>query len=212
MFYNRVYERVFITQCTYPEGYTLDGTEEKFVVPEAQFCSEISQDDADQKAADWAEDYGQDWANKIGGCPKVFANDPMEEYFFSSICEEGKAQEEPILFKVRAGQFLSCDSKIQANECAKRYLMHEGQKIANMDGVCKTVYYSQPQHGWFSKTCKPGWKGPEKYRSIEAGAAISFISVEDANDKAKAILKEQAQEWVEYNTECEPIIDPCSKI
>lgn len=213
IYYNKLLKVVFTTRCRpYGEGSpSFEGTEEEFVVPEAQFCSGISQDDADSQARAWADANGQAWADRIGGCPEIYTNDFMEQEFYSRVCEEGTMQEEPTVVSVSPGTFFSCESKEAANYCAKKSIEKEGRAEADINGKCKPVYYSQSQHGWFSKKCRPGWKGPEKYKSIEAGAAVSFISVEDANKKAMEILKEQAQEWVDYNTECEPIVDPCSK-
>ena len=110
---------------------------------------------------------------------------------------------------VEAGRVWSKFSTEIANYEAAKILEQEGQAAANESGVCKTVYYNEDQHGWFSKRCKEGWKAPEKYRRIYAGTVTSFISVDDANEKAKKILEEEGMKWVNENTKCEPVVDEC---
>ncbi len=206
MFYNKTYQKSF-KKSDCPEDF---GTTELFVVPEAQFCSDISQSDADRKAEEYAEVEGPLYANRVGGCCKIYYSQKQEGDFYRQDCEEGYAQEEPTHYVVEAGRVWSKDSTEDANYEAIKILKAEGQAEANRSGVCKKVYYSEPQHGWFSKKCKEGWKGPEKYRTLPSGAETSFISQEDANQKAKERLLKEGQEWVDFNTRCEPVVDPCS--
>lgn len=203
MFYNRTYEKAFKkSDCKEDLGTT-----ELFVVPEAQFCSNISQQDADNKAIEYAEVEGPIFANRVGGCCNVFYSKKQEGYFYSKKCPEGQAQETPTHFVVEAGAFWSTDSVEEANREARRCLECKGQAAADSSGTCVTIYYNEEQHGWFTKRCKPGWKGPDKYRRILAGTVSSFISVEDANEKAKEQLQIEGQEWVNLNTKCEPKSD-----
>ena len=50
MYYNKEYRKVF-KKSDCPEDL---GSEETFIVHEAEFCSDISQDDADRKAEEFA--------------------------------------------------------------------------------------------------------------------------------------------------------------
>lgn len=208
IFYNTTYQKLFKkNDC--PENL---GSEEMFVVPEAQFCSDISQADADRKAVEFAEVEGPLYANRIGGCCDIYYNTKQEGDFYKRDCPDGMSQEDPVHYIVEAGRVYSKYSTEIANYEAREILVREGQAEADSTGVCKTVYYNEEQHGWFQKKCKEGWKGPEKYRRIEAGSVISFVSVDDANKKAKDLLDKEGQQWVEDNTKCEPVAGPCSTI
>lgn len=205
MYYNQTYQKLFRkTDC--PANL---GSEEMFIVPEAQFCSDISQADADRKAEEYAEVQGPAYANRVGGCCKIYYNTKQEADFYKQDCPSGMASE-PVHYAVEAGTLYSKYSTELANAEAMKKLMEEGQAAANASDVCKTVYYNQEQHGWFKKKCREGWEGPEKYRRVHAGTVSSFISVEDANNKARSILKEEGQQWVDENTKCAPVVDKCS--
>lgn len=204
MFYNNKVSKIF-KRNNCPEDM---GSEVAFMVPVALFCSDVSQEDADRKAIQYMDSEGQAFANKNGGCCKVYYSRKIEGDFFCSVCPEGQAQSDPTHFIVEAGTFFSLDDQDDADWKAEKYLAKEGQKLADTTGVCKTIYFNKEQHGWFSKKCENGWIGPEKYRKILAGTLFSFESEEDANAKAKELLMKEGQEWVDYNTKCEPI-DPC---
>lgn len=185
------------------------GTTEMFVVPEAQFCSRISQEDADNKALEYANVEGPLYANRMGGCCKVYYSSKQEGDFYKSNCPDGFKQETPTHYVVEAGRVYSTESVEDANYEARKILKSEGQAAANASGECKRIYWNDRQYGFYSKKCGSGWKGPDKYKSKDAGTVYSFVSVEDANRLAKNILDKEAQEWVEENTRCEPIVDPC---
>lgn len=205
IFYNHTYTKEFRkTDC--PEDL---GSTEVFIVPEAQFCSDISQADADMKAAEYAEAEGPIYANKVGGCCEVYYNTRQEDDFYKNDCPDGEAQDVPLHYVVEAGRVYSKFSTELANHEARKILIEEGQAEANRSGACKTLYYNEDQHGWFRRRCKEGWTAPEKYRRIYAGSVTSFISVEDANRKAKEILQKEAEEWVIEHTDCEPINGGC---
>lgn len=205
MYYNKEYRKAFKKSDCLEDL----GSEETFIVHEAEFCSDISQDDADRKAEEFAEKEGPLYANKVGGCCEVYYNTRQEGDFFKNDCPDGQKQEQPTHHVVEAGRVWSKFSTEIANYEAAKILEQEGQAAANESGVCKTVYYNEDQHGWFSKRCKEGWKAPEKYRRIYAGTVTSFISADDANEKAKKILEEEGMKWVNENTKCEPVVDEC---
>lgn len=205
MYYNQTYQKLFRkTDC--PADL---GSEEMFIVPEAQFCSDISQADADRKAEEYAEAQGPAYANRVGGCCEIYYNTRQEADFYKQNCPSGMASE-PVHYVVESGTLYSKYSTELANAEAWKRLIEEGQAAANSNGVCKTVYLNEEQHGWFRKRCRDGWAGPEKYYRIYAGSVSSFISVEDANNKAREMLMEEGQRWVNENTKCEPVVDNCS--
>ena len=150
MYYNKEYRKDF-KKSDCPEDL---GSEETFIVHEAEFCSDISQDDADRKAAEFADKEGPLYANRVGGCCEVYYNTRQEGDFFKTDCPDGQKQEEPIHYVVDAGRVWSKFSTEIANYEARKILDQEGQAAANESGVCKTVYYNEDQHGWFSKRCK----------------------------------------------------------
>lgn len=205
IYYNKEFKKEFKkNDC--PEDL---GTTEVFVVPEAQFCSRISQEDADNKALEYANVEGPLYANRMGGCCNVYYSSKQEGDFYKNDCPDGFKQEIPTHYVVEAGRVYSTESVEDANYEARKILKSEGQAAANASGECKNIYWNERQHGFYSKKCRPGWKGPDKYKSKDAGTVYSFVSVEDANRIAKDILDKEAQEWVEENTRCEPIVDPC---
>lgn len=205
VYYNTTYQKAF-KKNNCPEDL---GSTELFVVPEAQFSSYVSQSDADRQAMEYAEAEGQSFANRFGRCCEVFYNQKQEGDFYRS-CEEGMAQEEPTHYVIPSGTVDSLYDTEDANFKAEMMLKEKGQAEADKNGICKTLYYSEEQHGWFHKECRDGYRGPDKYRRLEAGAATSFISLEDANEKAREILDKEGQDYVDYYTKCEPI-DSCFK-
>ena len=67
MYYNKEYRKDF-KKSDCPEDL---GSEETFIVHEAEFCSDISQDDADRKAEECTEKEGPSCAHKGLSCSKV---------------------------------------------------------------------------------------------------------------------------------------------
>lgn len=200
IWYNKEYRKKFKkTDC--PEDL---GTTEEFVVHEAEFVSNVSQEDADSKARAHADEVGPIWANAIGGCCQVFYSQRQEGDFYSSKCPDGQKQRTPTHYVVEAGEFWSKDSVEDANEQARKAFMERGQAEADANGTCSVIYWNERQHGWYTKTCAEGWKSKARYKEMEAGKVYSFVSVEDANRLAKEKLDKEAQEWVEYNEKCEP--------
>lgn len=202
IYYNSEYRQSF-KKSDCPEDL---GTTEEFVVKEAEFVSTVSQEDADNKAKQYATETGQAWANAVGGCCRVYYSKKQEGDFYKNNCPEGYKQQEPTRYVVEAGRFWSKEGVEDANEQAMEALKSEGQAEANRVGECKKIYWNERQHGWYSKTCAEGWKSKERYKEISAGEVYSFVSVEDANRLAKEKLDEEAQQWVEYNEKCEPIV------
>lgn len=205
MYYNKEYRKEF-KKIDCPEDL---GTTEVFVVPEAQFCSTESQEAADKLAADWAEVEGPKYANIYGGCCNVYYSKRQFGYFFKDDCPEGYEQEEAIYYEIEKGRAWSRVSVEDANRKAAEILKAEGQAAANSSGICKPVYYNEEQGMWFTKDCGEGWTSQPKYRTIAAGVVKSFVSIEDANNKAKEKLANDGQEWVDYNMKCTPINDFC---
>ena len=107
MYYNKEYRKAF-KKSDCPEDL---GSEETFIVHEAEFCSDISQDDADRKAEEFAEKEGPLYANKVGGCCEVYYNTRQEGDFFKNDCPDGQKQEQPTHHVIEAGRVSSCISQ-----------------------------------------------------------------------------------------------------
>ena len=205
IYYNSEYRQEF-KKDDCPEDL---GTTEEYVVPAAQYVSNVSQADADNKAKQDAAENGQAFANRMGGCCNIYYNQKQEGDFFKDDCPDNMKQQTPTHYVVEAGTFYSKESVEDANAMAREKLMIDGQAEANLKGQCSPIYWNERQHGWYKKTCRAGWSSPERYKSLDAGTVYSFVSVEDANALAKEKLDEEAQRWVDENEECEPVVDPC---
>lgn len=200
IYYSKEYSKLFKKQDC-PEDL---GSEELFTVPEAQFTSTVSQEDANRKAEEWAETEGQLYANRVGGCCMVYYSDEVSGEFRRCDCPEGEAQDEPVIHSLPSGAYVSKFSKDDANFWATEQLKREGFEKAKKEGVCKTLYYSKPVRGWYKRKCAEGWDAEEKFYRFPAGHTTSFISEEDATEKAKAELDAFATYDVRYCTECFP--------
>ena len=85
--------------------------------------------------------------------------------------------------------------------------MKEGQEKANSEGSCSPVFYNTMIGDWFEKVCPFGYKSGKVYYSIKANRFRSWISVEDANAKAREVLMVEGQEYADLNLECEKWIE-----
>lgn len=207
MYYNSKKCREFKKQDC-PEDL---GSMEEFCVEEAQFVSSVSQEEADKRAEEWLSREGQANANRIGGCCRVYYSQEMSGEFYSKNCEEGYMQEDPTVYKLEEGAVISTESQTDADFRALMKLKKEGQAKADAEGECKPIYWNERQKGWFKRSCPYGYISEEKYFSISAGQVYSFVSVEDANLKAKEKLEADAMEYVNTYIECKPENSRCDE-
>lgn len=204
IYYNKEYKQSF-KKDDCPEDL---GTTEEFTVEEGQFVSRISQADADRQAKEYAEKEGQKFANNYGGCCKIYYNRRIEGLFYSQKCGDGTKQQKPTTYIIEAGRFFSKESSADADRMAEEALAKEGQAAADAGGECLPVYWNTRQHGWYEKKCPEHWESKPHYFSMDAGEVYSFVSEEDADRKAKELLDERSQAWVNENEKCNPV-HPC---
>lgn len=207
MYYNSKICREFKKQDC-PEDL---GTMEEFCVEEAQFVSSVSQEEADRRAEEYLSSEGQAAANRVGGCCHVYYSQEMSGEFYSKNCDEGYMQEDPTVYTLSEGAVVSTESQTDADFRALVKLKKEGQAKADSEGVCKLLYWNTPQHGWFKRKCPPGYVTEEKYFSLPAGQVYSFVSVEDADLKAKERLEAEAMDYVNTYMECKPETVGCDE-
>lgn len=171
------------------------------------FVSRESQEAANALAEAAMEEQKQGLANKKGTCidkdqfvgvySKVFTKDNCEG--------EGVGSEVTVdQDDVTGGPFTSYESQNAANALAQAAVEQQGQAIANRDGHCTwTGKYSEE----FTKNdCtedQVGSKITVTERDVVGVPFTSTVSQDDANNKAKAAVKEQGQAIANNKGNCE---------
>ena len=171
------------------------------------FVSRESQEAANALAEAAMEEQKQGLANKKGTCidkdqfvgvySKVFTKDNCEG--------EGVGSEVTVdQDDVTGGPFTSYESQEAANALAQAAVEQQGQAIANRDGHCTwTGKYSEE----FTKNdCtedQVGSKIAVTERDVVGAPFTSTVSQDDANNKAKAAVKEQGQAIANNKGNCE---------
>lgn len=188
-------------------GSFVDLTEKDLAGYPDAFVSRESQEAANALAEAAMEEQKQDLANKKGTCidkdqfvgvySKVFTKDNCEG--------EGVGSEVTVdQDDVTGGPFTSYESQEAANALAQAAVEQQGQAIANRDGHCTwTGKYSEE----FTKNdCEEDQVGSKitiTEQDVVGGPFISTVSQDDANNKAKAAVKEQGQAIANNKGNCE---------
>lgn len=188
-------------------GSFVDLTEKDLAGYPDAFVSRESQEAANALAEAAMEEQKQGLANKKGTCidkdqfvgvySKVFTKDNCEG--------EGVGSEVTVdQDDVTGGPFTSYESQEAANALAQAAVEQQGQAIANRDGHCTwTGKYSEE----FTKNdCtedQVGSKITVTERDVVGAPFTSTVSQDDANNKAKAAVKEQGQAIVNNKGNCE---------
>lgn len=188
-------------------GSFVDLTEKDLAGYPDAFVSRESQEAANALAEAAMEEQKQDLANKKGTCidkdqfvgvySKVFTKDNCEG--------EGVGSEVTVdQDDVTGGPFTSYESQDAANALAQDAVEQQGQAIANRDGHCTwTGKYSEE----FTKNdCtedQVGSKITVTEQDVVGGPFTSTVSQDDANNKAKAAVKEQGQAIANNKGNCE---------
>lgn len=188
-------------------GSFVDLTERDLAGYPDAFVSRESQEAANALAEAAMEEQKQDLANKKGTCidkdqfvgvySKVFTKDNCEG--------EGVGSEVTVdQDDVTGGPFTSYESQEAANALAQAAVEQQGQAIANRDGHCTwTGKYSEE----FTKNdCEEDQVGSKitiTEQDVVGGPFISTVSQDDANNKAKAAVKEQGQAIANNKGNCE---------
>lgn len=171
------------------------------------FVSRESQEAANALAEAAMEEQKQGLANKKGTCidkdqfvgvySKVFTKDNCEG--------EGVGSEVTVdQDDVTGGPFTSYESQNAANALAQAAVEQQGQAIANRDGHCTwTGKYSEEFTKNDCTEVQVGSKITVTERDVVGAPFTSTVSQDDANNKAKAAVKEQGQAIVNNKGNCE---------
>lgn len=188
-------------------GSFVDLTERDLAGYPDAFVSRESQEAANALAEAAMEEQKQDLANKKGTC--IDKNQFVGVYskvFTKDNCEgEGVGSQVTVdQDDVTGGPFTSYESQEAANALAQAAVEQQGQAIANRDGHCTwTGKYSEE----FTKNdCTEGQVGSKitvTEQDVVGAPFTSTVSQADANNKAKAAVKEQGQAIANNKGNCE---------
>ena len=188
-------------------GSFVDLTEKDLAGYPDAFVSRESQEAANALAQAAMEEQKQDLANKKGTC--IDKNQFVGVYskvFTKDNCDgEGVGSQVTVdQDDVTGGPFTSYGSQEAANALAQAAVEQQGQAIANRDGHCTwTGKYSEE----FTKNdCNEGQVGSKitvTEQDVVGAPFTSTVSQDDANNKAKAAVKEQGQAIANSKGNCE---------
>lgn len=188
-------------------GSFVDLTEKDLAGYPDAFVSRESQEAANALAQAAMEEQKQDLANKKGTC--IDKNQFVGVYskvFTKDNCDgEGVGSQVTVdQDDVTGGPFTSYESQEAANALARAAVEQQGQAIANRDGHCTwTGKYSEE----FTKNdCNEGQVGSKitvTEQDVVGAPFTSTVSQDDANNKAKAAVKEQGQAIANSKGNCE---------
>ena len=188
-------------------GSFVDLTEKDLAGYPDAFVSRESQEAANALAQAAMEEQKQDLANKKGTC--IDKNQFVGVYskvFTKDNCDGEGVGSQVIVDQddVIGGPFTSYESQEAANALAQAAVEQQGQAIANRDGHCTwTGKYSEE----FTKNdCNEGQVGSKitvTEQDVVGAPFTSTVSQDDANNKAKAAVKEQGQAIANSKGNCE---------
>lgn len=188
-------------------GSFVDLTEKDLAGYPDAFVSRESQEAANALAEAAMEEQKRDLANKKGTC--IDKNQFVGVYskvFTKDNCEgEGVGSQVTVdQDDVTGGPFTSYESQEAANALAQAAVEQQGQAIANRDGHCTwTGKYGEE----FTKNdCTEGQVGSKitvTEQDVVGAPFTSTVSQDDANNKAKAAVKEQGQAIANNKGNCE---------
>ena len=188
-------------------GSFVDLTEKDLAGYPDAFVSRESQEAANALAQAAMEEQKQDLANKKGTC--IDKNQFVGVYskvFTKDNCDgEGVGSQVTVdQDDVTGGPFTSYESQEAANALAQAAVEQQGQAIANRDGHCTwTGKYSEE----FTKNdCNEGQVGSKitvTEQDVVGAPFTSTVSQDDANNRAKAAVKEQGQAIANSKGNCE---------
>ena len=188
-------------------GSFVDLTEKDLAGYPDAFVSRESQEAANALAQAAMEEQKQDLANKKGTCidknqfvgvySKVFTKDNCDG---EGVGSQVTVDQDDVI----GGPFTSYESQEAANALAQAAVEQHGQAIANRDGHCTwTGKYSEE----FTKNdCTEGQVGSKitvTEQDVVGAPFTSTVSQDDANNKAKAAVKEQGQAIANSKGNCE---------
>lgn len=179
------YSKRFVPECeACHKGVEMEVTAE--MVNGSPVTSTESQDAADAEARRIVEEGGQAYANKNGNCTPLSTDPVWEDVEPEELrCNEGKSQKK----------------QRDTNECSETH--NQERWVDGGDKVCSwTGHYTET----FQKNdCEIPDSGTEVRVSeadVEGNPFISFVSQEDADNKAKEAVKAQGQNIANQKGKC----------
>lgn len=183
--YTGHYSKRFVPECeACHKGVEMEVTAE--MVNGSPVTSTESQDAADAEARRIVEEGGQAYVNKNGTCTPLSTDPVWEDVEPEELrCNEGKSQKK----------------QRDTNECSETH--NQERWVDGGNKVCSwTGHYSET----FQKNdCEIPDSGTEVEVSeadVEGNPFISFVSQEDADNKAKAAVKAQGQDIANQRGKC----------
>lgn len=183
--YTGHYSKRFVPECeACHKGVEMEVTAE--MVNGSPVTSTESQDAADAEARRIVEEGGQAYANKNGNCTPLSTDPVWEDVVPEELrCNEGKSQKK----------------QRDTNECSETH--NQERWVDGGNKVCSwTGHYSET----FQKNdCEIPDSGTEVEVSeadVEGNPFTSFVSQEDADNKAKAAVKAQGQDIANQRGKC----------
>lgn len=185
MVYAGHYSKRFVPECeACHKGVEMEVTAE--MVNGSPVTSTESQDAADAEARRIVEEGGQAYANKNGNCTPLSTDPVWEDVVPEELrCNEGKSQKK----------------QRDTNECSETH--NQERWVDGGNKVCSwTGHYTET----FQKNdCEIPDSGTEVEVSeadVEGNPFISFVSQEDADNKAKEAVKAQGQNIANQKGKC----------
>ena len=179
------YSKRFVPECeTCHKGVEMEVTAE--MVNGSPVTSTESQDAADAEARRIVEEGGQAYANKNGNCTPLSTDPVWEDVEPEELrCNEGKSQKK----------------QRDTNECSETH--NQERWVDGGNKVCSwTGHYTET----FQKNdCEIPDSGTEvgvSEADVEGNPFISFVSQEDADNKAKEAVKAQGQNIANQKGKC----------
>lgn len=203
--YKNVRKSEFFTKNDCNEE-TEKGERLEYVVPAGKYTSLISQEDADQKALDDIEENGQNWVNQNGEClTSLWYNKEQSKEFQKNDCDPDTEEGSMVRFTIPANSYTSTISQADADQRAIDALNKGGQDYANSHGECITVkwYNVEMKQSFRKNDCLVTETGSMVEYVVPARKYSSNISQEDADNKAKADIESNGQDYANENGTCE---------
>ena len=203
--YKNVRKSEFFTKNDCNEE-TEKGERLEYVVPAGKYTSLISQEDADQKALDDIEKNGQNWVNQNGECiTSLWYNKEQSKEFQKNDCDPDTEEGSMVRFTIPANSYTSTISQADADQKAIDALNKGGQDYANSHGECITIkWYNVEMKQSFQKNdCLGTETGSMVEYVVPAKKYSSNISQKDADNKAKAEIEANGQDYANENGTCE---------
>ena len=150
------------------------------------FTSNISQADANKKAQDAVNSRGQAVANKNGNCTPLSTDPVWEDVEPEELrCNEGKSQKK----------------QRDTNECSETH--NQERWVDGGNKVCSwTGHYTETFQKDDCEIPDSGTEVEVSEADVEGNPFISFVSQEDADNKAKEAVKAQGQNIANQKGKC----------